>query len=150
METFNKGWFNVGPASQTLAQHWTNLCWTPGVCWDMQQHTLGKSFYCTPPEVHLRHSVSTFIAHTERRKHLLSPRGGLQKQLFPSYGYHWLDFTLVQWLNAPSVTVMRVNGWTWSPNTANVRRLSNVCLMLVHRRCPTIKRLLNVSCLLRI
>ena len=53
----------------------------------------GKSFYCTPPEVPLRHSVSTFYRpYWMTETFIIAPGdGGLQKQLFPSYGYHWLD-----------------------------------------------------------
>ena len=30
-EAFTCCWFNVGPASQTVAQYWTNIAWTPRV-----------------------------------------------------------------------------------------------------------------------
>ena len=33
-ETFNQCWFNIGPPSQTVEQHWTSIGWTSCVCWD--------------------------------------------------------------------------------------------------------------------
>ena len=32
-ETFTQSWFNVGPASQTVGKHWTNIGWTSRLCW---------------------------------------------------------------------------------------------------------------------
>ena len=39
-ETFIQDWFNVGPPSATLDQHWTKLWWTSSVCWD-STHNVG-------------------------------------------------------------------------------------------------------------
>ena len=35
-ETFTQCWFNIGPPSSTLAQHWTSTGWTFRVCWVRQ------------------------------------------------------------------------------------------------------------------
>ena len=38
-ETFTQCWYNVGPSSETLAQHCTNIGWTSRVCWAARYFT---------------------------------------------------------------------------------------------------------------
>ena len=45
-DTLILGWFDVGPASQMVAQHQTNLESTCRVCWDTLIHTLSYQVVC--------------------------------------------------------------------------------------------------------
>ena len=60
-ETLNHRWFNVGPSSTTLAQHWTNNGTMSRVCWDVAPQwglwSFSTGFY---------HQLCFVISHSQR------------------------------------------------------------------------------------